>query len=110
MDERTQKKVAWKRMLKTTNNLSREIELLKRLRFSRNIIRIENYFYSKNYAEQVIQNIVVELGEYDLERYIYKMRKNNRLSLDEARDIMREVIAGIRDMHSLNICHRDLKP
>ena len=110
VNDKTKKRVAWKRMLKTTNNMSREIDLLKRLRFSQNVISIENYFYSKNYAEQIIQNIVLELGEYDLERFIYKTRKGTRIPLDEVRAIMRGVVSGVRDMHGLNVCHRDLKP
>lgn len=108
----TQKKVAWKRMLKTTNNMSREIEILEKMRWSPNIIKLENYFFSKNYCDQVIQNIVLELGEYDLERYMFKIRDKHRdrLTMPEMKKIMKQIVTGIRDMHSLRICHRDLKP
>ena len=111
-DLRSKKKVAWKRMLKTTNNMSREIEVLEKMRWSPNVIKMENYFFSKNYCDQIIQNIVLELGECDLEKYIFKIRdkRKDRMTLDEVKKMMKQVVTGIRDMHSLNICHRDMKP
>lgn len=97
-------------MLKTTNNLSREIDVLEKLKSSPHVITMLQYFYSKNASDQIIQNIVVELGEFDLEHYIYKIRKSDKLKLHEAKNMLLQVGRGIRDMHALNICHRDLKP
>lgn len=109
-DRTTGKKYAWKRSVKVTNNMSREIEVLVLMRSSPNVIRVENFFFSRNHADQIVQNIILEIGESDVEKYLYTVRKGNPLSLNEAKQLMRPIISGVRDLHAQGICHRDLKP
>jgi len=43
--------------------------------------------------------------------YAYlKQQKWRRVSESEAKNIFRQIVAGLNYIHSKNICHRDLKP
>lgn len=90
--------------------MSREIEVLQLMRSSPNVIHIEKYFFSRNHLDQVVQNIILEIGESDVEKYLYTTRKGTPLSLTEAKELMKPIISGIKDLHAEGICHRDLKP
>lgn len=109
-DRKTGKKYAWKRSVKLNNHISREIEVLQLMRYSPNVIQIQKYFYTRNHLDQVVQNIILEIGESDVEKYLYTTRKYNPLSLMEAKKLMKPIISGLKDLHFQGVCHRDLKP
>lgn len=99
-DTLAQREVAWKRMVKHTENMSREIQML--LLFSEGcnfkksqglasdifklntieegskpksrVIQVLECFYSKNCRGQIIQNIILELGEMDLEQILQQWK------------------------------------
>jgi serine/threonine protein kinase len=72
---------------------------------------IENDNILKAYGSFRENNTIYSIMEYidgeDLEKYI---KKNRAFDEDEAIDLLRQMIHGLKDIHIKGIIHRDIKP
>lgn len=111
MDKETKKKVAWKRMLKSTKMMSREYEILMKIRNKNNVIQLTDFFYSINYRNELIQNFIFPFCDSNLED-VLKLHTSGEIPLSyfEIKKMIFQILRGLAEIHSLNICHRDLKP
>lgn len=85
------------------NLLSSEIEVLKMMKSSQNVIELYDIYTTKNNTY-----IITELCEGgDLAKFI-----TNKKNIPEAEaiPIMNQIINGYNEMYSQTIIHRDLKP
>jgi len=110
-DRETKKKVAWKRMLKSTKIMSREYEILAKIKGKKNVIQLADFFYSINYRNELIQNFIFPFCESNLEE-VLKLHSSGQVALSywDIKRIIFQILEGLAEIHSLNICHRDLKP
>jgi len=94
-------KIIDKKLVETTR-LENEIQILKKVDH-KNIILLKEVFESSSKLYLVMElvtggelfNKIVEIGAY---------------SEQIAKDLVRQIIQGVKYLHSLNIAHRDLKP
>jgi len=94
-------KIIDKKLVETTR-LENEIQILKKVDH-KNIILLKEVFESSSKLYLVMElvtggelfNKIVEIGAY---------------SEQIAKDLVRQIIHGVKYLHSLNIAHRDLKP
>ncbi len=94
------KKIYKKNDIKYINLVEREIEIMKRLNH-KNIVKL----YDKIYTEKHIF-LIMELCDGDLNNYI----KKNKLSENNIKEIMKQLIEVLKYVMDNNIVHRDLKP
>jgi glycogen synthase kinase 3 beta len=80
--------VAVKRTTKAGEYVSREFEVLDKLRDCPNVIQLLDIYYSKNDEGKTAQYIAVA----------------------EVRKFMKQIFEGMKYVHSKNVTHRDLKP
>jgi len=85
----------------------REIKLLKHFQGCPQIVQLEQVFTTSNY-EGGPENLMVvtEKLDQDLDSLI----KQRQLNDVERRWILLNVIAGVQQLHSANVIHRDLRP
>ncbi|ETW17174.1 CMGC/GSK protein kinase [Plasmodium falciparum Santa Lucia] len=102
IDMSTQEAVAIKRSPKWRNKVSREVDLLKKMNGSTNIVKIKSVFYTTTKKGYRIQNIVFKYMTYSLGRYI-RMKKQEKRENNQ-------ICIGIKDLHKNDFAHRDLKP
>ena len=69
MDPKTNQVVAIKRTSKSGEYVSREFEVLDKLRDCDNVIKLLNIYYSKNEGK-IVQNLVFEFCSRNLEEVI----------------------------------------
>ena len=94
------KKIYKKNDSKYINLVEKEIEVMEKLNH-KNIEKL----YDKIYTDKHIF-LIMELCDNDLNSYI----KNNILSEDVIKDIMKQLIEVLKYIMDNNIVHRDLKP
>ena len=70
IDPHTGESVAIKRTSKSGEYVSREFEVLDRLRGCENVVQLLNIYYSKNEEGKVVQNLVFEFCQQNLEEVI----------------------------------------
>ncbi|SOS80275.1 protein kinase, putative [Plasmodium sp. gorilla clade G1] len=116
IDMSTQEAVAIKRSPKWRNKVSREVDLLKKMNGSTNIVKIKSVFYTTTKKGYRIQNIVFKYMTYSLGRYI-RMKKQekrenkyDRINPADLKNIIYQICIGIKDLHKNDFAHRDLKP
>ena len=63
VDPHTNEVVAIKRTSKSGEYVSREFEVLDRLRECENVVQLLNIYYSKNEEGKIVQNLVFEFCE-----------------------------------------------
>ena len=66
-DIKNNRKIAWKRVEKVGNKVSREYEILYQVRKSDYVIKVLDFFYSRTDSNKLIQNIIFEYIEDNLE-------------------------------------------
>ena len=70
IDPHTGESVAIKRTSKSGEYVSREFEVLDRLRGCENVVQLLNIYYSRNEEQKVVQNLVFEFCHQNLEEVI----------------------------------------
>ena len=104
-------KYALKRMIKTSQKISREYEVLELLRGSENVIHLEDFFYSVNFKGSLIQNFVFEHCQANLEDVLVNHIKGKfALDYKTIKRLMFKLTQGLKALHINGIAHRDFKP
>jgi len=103
--------VAVKRTTKAGEYVSREYEVLERLKGCLNCVQMLDIFYSEDDKGKKAQNIVFEFCDTNLEAVIQQHKKNSRfIDIGLIRHFMKQILQGIAYCHKVGVCHRDLKP
>lgn len=103
--------MAIKRTSKSGEYVSREYEVLDRLRGCQNVVQLLNIYYSKNEEGKVVQNLVFEFCSQNLEEVIQNAKEHRKLiPMNDIKDFMRQILMGMEFTHRQGVCHRDLKP
>ena len=111
IDPHTGESVAIKRTSKSGEYVSREFEVLDRLRGCQKVVQLLNIYYSKNEEGKVVQNLVFEFCSQNLEEVIQMAKENRKLiPMNDIKDYMRQILMGMEFVHRQGVCHRDLKP
>lgn len=103
--------MAVKRTTKAGEYVSREFEVLDKLRDCPNVIQLLDIYYSKNDEGKTAQNLIFEFCRTNLEEVIQQSKKDEKyLPVAEVRKFMKQIFEGMKYVHSKNVTHRDLKP
>ena len=111
MDRIHNTRVAIKRTHKVDKKLSREFEILSKIKDCDYVVKLLDAFYSENSDGKVIQNLVFEFVTNNLENFIdthHKKKKN--IPIEQIKQITKQMLLGLNYCHKKNIVHRDLKP
>jgi serine/threonine protein kinase len=104
-------KVAIKRTHKVSIKMSRELEILYRIRKCDYVVKILDVFYNQDFKKRLIQNIVFEYIPKSLDKYIKSFKSKKRhIPIAKIKKISMELLLGLSYIHDKNIVHRDLKP
>lgn len=116
VSEETGSVYAIKKVYQDRRYKNRELQIMKELGVHPNIVRLENAFYtssnkSNDKPEEVFLNLVLEY----VPETIYKLLKTSQKSkqpipLILTKCYMYQLARGLAYMHSVGICHRDIKP
>ncbi len=87
---------------KIKEDIISEVNILRRIR-NKNIVEAYGYFEENNTLYSVMEFI----DGVDLDKYLKKVPPYTE---DEAKDLLLQIINGIKEIHALNILHRDMKP
>jgi glycogen synthase kinase 3 beta len=100
-DKQRKERVAVKRTTKAGDYVSREFEVLDRLRDCRNVIRMLDIYYSKNEEGKTAQNLVFEFCDTNLEEIIQSHKQKEKyIPLSEIRTYMRQILEGMKYVHA----------
>ena len=104
-------RVAIKRTHKVDKKLSREFEILSKIKDCDYVVKLLDAFYSENNDGKVIQNLVFEFVTNNLENFIdTHHKKKQHIPIEQIRQITKQMLLGLNYCHKKNIVHRDLKP
>ena len=104
-------RVAIKRTHKVDKKLSREFEILSKIKDCDYVVKLLDAFYSENNDGKVIQNLVFEFATDNLENFIdVHHKKKKHIPIEQIRQITQQMLLGLNYCHKKNIVHRDLKP
>ncbi len=87
---------------KIKEDIISEVNILQKIR-NKNIVEAYGYFEENNTLYSVMEFI----DGVDLDKYLKEVPPFNE---DEAKDLLLQIINGIKEIHNLNILHRDIKP
>ena len=110
-DPKAKEIVAIKRVRKAELKVSREVEILRLLKFVPNCIQMKNAYLTRDHMQKLVLNVVFEFMDSSLEKFLSTHKKSSTsLKIAEIKMIFRQILNGIKGMHDRYICHRDLKP
>ena len=96
--------VALKRIEKVGKSLSREYEILFDVKNCDHVVKILDFYYSKNDNAKLIQNIVFEYMEDNLENMVQqRLKKQLYFSQWEVKFYIFQLIKGLEYIHSKSI-------
>ena len=93
--------------------MSREYDVLSKLKDCENVVKMHDIFYSETEEEKKVQNLIFEFCSSNLEEVIQKFKSpavKRYIPMPTVRNFMKHILTGMNYVHSLSICHRDLKP
>ena len=80
--------------------MSREFEVLDKLRECSNVIKMLDIYYSKNEEGKTAQNLIFEYCKTNLEEIIQNHKQKDKyIPLSNVRDYMRQILEGMRYVH-----------
>ena len=86
---------------KIKEDIEREINILSKLD-NKNIIKADGFFEENSTVYSIMEFIEGE----DLEKYL----EHHSFNEVEAKDLLKQLIHGLKEIHNQNIIHRDIKP
>lgn len=110
---RNNSRVAWKRMHKNSERVSRELEMLELVKGKKHCVQLLDFFYTRSQGRpnELIQNFIMEYCQDNLESLLAMIKSGVlELSFHDIKKIVFQILLGVKELHSLSICHRDLKP
>ena len=92
-DKESKETVAVKRTQKAGEFVSREYEVLEKLKKCDNVVRMLEIYYSKGQDGKTAQNLVFEYCSRNLEEIIQETKKNDyRISITEIKQFMKQIL------------------
>jgi serine/threonine protein kinase len=80
--------------------VSREYEVLNKLRNCENVVRMLEIYYSKSEDGKTAQNIIFEYCSKNLEDVITEHKeKQMRIPIEKVKDFMRQILTGMKYVH-----------
>lgn len=81
--------------------MSREFEVLEKLRGCQNIVQLLNIYYSKTVEGKVVQNLIFEYCKTNLEEVIQRHKqKNEFICMANITNYMYQILQGMKYVHS----------
>ncbi|QPG74256.1 hypothetical protein FOA43_001581 [Brettanomyces nanus] len=103
-------KAAIKRVLQDKKFKNRELEIMRIIRH-KNLVNLISYFYKTNETNEIYLHLILEYVPETLYKasgwYIQRQRT---MPLFEVRLYSYQMLRSLNYIHSLGICHRDIKP
>lgn len=106
-DHHTNRRVALKRIEKVGKTLSREYEILYDLKDCPHVVKMlvgrfdQDFFYSRNHQNKLIQNIAFEYMEDNLENMIQrKIEQNAYFAENHIKLMVYQIFEGLAFIHS----------
>jgi serine/threonine protein kinase len=92
--------VAVKRTTKAGDYVSREYEVLDKLKDCRNVIKLLDIYYSKNEEGKTAQNLIFEYCRTNLEEVIQNSKKAQQyIPVADVRNYMKQIFEGMSYVH-----------
>ena len=108
VDLNTNEVVAIKRVIQDRRYKNRELQMMEMLDH-KNVLVLKNHFYSKvSMMDDVCLNVVMDYFPQNLHQLMHDYRR--RLPVGYIRLFSYQLARSLAYIHSLNLCHRDIKP
>ena len=90
--------------------MSREYQIMSELKNKR-CVELLDVFYTIGDNDKLTQNFIMEYVPDSLENFIGNFKKKGiPIPIVNIKKIMKQLLEGLKFVHSKKICHRDLKP
>lgn len=115
--------MAVKRTQKAGEYVSREYEVLNKLRDCKHVVKMLEIYYSTSCDGKTAQNLVFEFCHKNLEEVIQDTKKraqenqlkgnkneDGKIPIADIKSYIKQILTGMSFVHKEGISHRDLKP